>query len=148
MKSHSFLLKDIRLIPKGRPVTVRLKKPKINKYGKMIYVTTFTPQKTKDCEKEIKLRLRSLMKDKAIFTGLISVDVYLQIKNSRADIDNLLKLLFDSMNGEVFEDDSQIAKVSVMLNRKSDKNNILITIKDIEYRDIIEIEEYLFKDLL
>ena len=57
--------------------------------------------------------------DTAIYTTPLEVDVEIYVKRPkktklsapRADIDNYLKAIFDSLNGVLWEDDTQIQKV-------------------------------------
>ena len=95
--------------------------------------SVYTPQKTKIAEKEIKILLKSEMKrtgqiitDKPVFVKLrfcyiyprkmsshdkLLADLDMFYKASRPDIDNVGKLVLDSMNGIVYYDDNQVVKL-------------------------------------
>jgi Holliday junction resolvase RusA-like endonuclease len=45
---------------------------------------------------------------------------------TNADIDNMLKSLFDSMNGIVYEDDKQIYKITVTKNCTGSKHTVIV----------------------
>ena len=45
---------------------------------------------------------------------------------TNADIDNMLKSLFDSMNGIVYEDDKQIYKIIVTKNSTGSKHTVIV----------------------
>ncbi len=97
----------IEPVPKGRP--------RITRTGHV-----YTPQKTKDFEQSVKhLAALSMHENKhKPLSGVVSVRGYFFVKkpkkpkdiypSGRPDLDNLIKSLFDALNGTVWEDDSQI----------------------------------------
>lgn len=91
-----------------------------------------TPQKTVAYEGLVALAGTSAMEGRPMVEGAVSVDMVLtcqipsmsKVKKSRAlsgelrpakkpDIDNVVKAIFDGMNGIVWKDDSQVVALSV-----------------------------------
>ena len=111
-------------VPKQRPRTVR----NSDKYGRA-NVHTYTPSKTKEHEKKIAYVYKSIYGDFKFEKGvplLVVVQFFMRMPGSakkkdeeamlsgemrptkKPDIDNMLKLVTDALNGVAFEDDSQI----------------------------------------
>ncbi len=105
-------------------------RPRFRKVGN--FVQTYTPQKTKSYEDEIKMFARAAMgSSKPLETP---VDLYLYIRKgipasyskkrrndcisgteqvtTKPDIDNVLKAFMDAMNGIVYLDDKQIVTIN------------------------------------
>ena len=107
----------IPVIPTGKG------RPRLTTQGGFAH--TYTPPKTRQAEDEIRTHLNRLWHGKPL-EGQISMDVtfFMSIAkstsrkranamigkphSSKPDLDNLLKLLCDALNGIVFKDDSQI----------------------------------------
>lgn len=111
--SDSFIL-FVDPVPKGRP--------RMTRSGH-----TYTPQKTKDAEKEIQRALLALAakRDHWPYHGPLHLEITYTIKTpktkqnrigsyheQRPDIDNFEKLVLDSLNEIVYVDDGQVAKVT------------------------------------
>lgn len=81
----------------------------------------YTPKETTDAEKTIRDAWRSSGEDPFEFDVLVDVSFYLATRR-RKDLDNLVKLVLDALNGEAFRDDSQVVEINA---RKifSDKDN-------------------------
>lgn len=71
----------------------------------------FTPAKTRDYERAVAWVARSAMGAREPLTGDLVLTVTLYRKGKRrADVDNMLKALADSMNSIVYGDDQQIVE--------------------------------------
>jgi Holliday junction resolvase RusA-like endonuclease len=103
-----------------------------NSHG-FIYVTPKIVEFKKFVKNELsKLNLKPSIKK-------IRLDIVFDIKGKRnRDIDNMLKVLLDSFNKLVFEDDSQVFELHVKTN--IDTKNNFTYIKAFEIDDIIEIK--------
>lgn len=104
-------------------------RPRLNMYTGSIY----TPTKTKDYENLIRQYFKLKYKAHKVLTGRINVTIIAYFKvpkntskkkeeemlngtvspTKKPDIDNIEKIVLDAMNKFVFEDDSQITKISV-----------------------------------
>ena len=109
---------------KGTPIGKA--RPRLSRYG------TYTPQKTKDYEEyvkmcyinkyNVKLAPRE-MPLKAKITAYFEVptsyskkkkkELIGQSHTNKPDADNIAKIILDSLNGLVYKDDNQIAKLEV-----------------------------------
>jgi crossover junction endodeoxyribonuclease RusA len=100
---------EVKPTPKGRP-----------RFGKNGNV--YTPKKTSDAEAEIRLLLRMHMSSNRLKCSPKSISVIMNFyysnkdrtdgyKASRPDLDNLIKILMDSMIGIVIHDDAQVVKI-------------------------------------
>ena len=74
---------------------------------------TYTPRKTKDAEGRVAAYLKaSYPHVRPTGYGQFAVYLAFYLKGApRLDIDNLLKLILDSLNGRVWLDDNQVAVV-------------------------------------
>ena len=117
----------VKPIAKGRP-----------RRGKL---TSYTPERTRDAEDDLKIRLRCSRPYK--FTGAISVSLLFIFKKPKSapksrvlpsvkpDIDNLAKLVLDCANGICYDDDNQICDLLVQ-KRYGPVELTDITIRDME----------------
>lgn len=64
---------------------------------------------------------------KAIMEGPVNIEIDFYFKNSRMDIDNALKALFDCLTGVIWKDDKQIVRLQA--TKKVDKINPRIELK-------------------
>jgi len=112
---------EIAPTPKGRP--------RLGKGG-----NTYTPSKTKMAEREIRIllsaevgRSKIQITEKPVYVKLVFhypfprkmssrdkllADLGMFYKATRPDLDNLEKLVLDSMNGLIFYDDNQVVKLA------------------------------------
>lgn len=113
-------------VPKARPRTVF-------KNGK---IRTYTPQKTKVFENEIRSLALIAMREKKITEKPIMLKVnfgipvpqsWSQVKKNKAfdnaikpitrpDLDNYIKCILDGLNNVVFKDDSQVVEITASKN--------------------------------
>lgn len=96
--------------PKQRPRTVR-------SGGR---VRTYTPKKTLEAERRIRdVAVVTMAKEKVKVTDKnVGIAITFYGARANADIDNLLKTVFDGLNGVVFADDKQVVQCSA--EKKSD----------------------------
>ena len=95
-------------VPKGRPRLSRMR--------------VYTPKKTIDFESYVKNTARIAMRNASLFSGPIEVSLVFLLKKPkrvqrvypsvRPDIDNYIKSVCDAFNGVVWEDDSQVVRLS------------------------------------
>ena len=112
-------VKFMRIIIPGEPVAKG--RPKFTKRG-----FTYTPAKTEAAEKYIRAFVSGYPSFAPGLPLAMSIDFYLtkpksvgkkrEFPTTRPDIDNYIKLVFDSLNGVLFDDDSQI--ISLLASKK------------------------------
>lgn len=97
---------------------VAKERPRFTKAG-----SVYTPTKTAVFEKTIRILAAKQMRDNRYLTlsGPLVVDVIFQVCKPKSagrshptvkpDIDNLIKSLFDSLNGVAWEDDAQVCSI-------------------------------------
>ncbi len=110
-------------VPKGRPRFAR----------RGAFVTTYSPEKTVSYESLVKFMASQAMKGIPPIKEAVAVEVWLFVTppaswskkkteqalhqyiqpTSKPDIDNVVKGLFDAMNGIVFADDKQVVRLTV-----------------------------------
>ena len=110
-------------VAKGRPRFAR----------RGAYVTTYSPDKTASYENLVKIMASQAMQSSPPIKDAVSVQVWLFVTppaswskkktsqalaqyikpTSKPDIDNVVKGLFDAMNGIVFVDDKQVVRLTV-----------------------------------
>lgn len=93
-------------IPKGRPRSTITN-------GK---IRTYTPARTAAAEEEVGWAIRAAHSGPPL-TGDVGVSVAFYCKSKTVDADNLLKLLLDSAQGIVFENDKQVTRIHVTMHR-------------------------------
>lgn len=113
----------MRFVIEGNPVAKG--RPKMGKWG------VYTPRKTKDAEAHIRLsvkRSEQCPKKPTSLPVAVAIDFYMEMPASwsnnkkmdmdgevhtqRPDVDNLMKLTLDSLNGVLYQSDSQIYKIT------------------------------------
>ncbi len=93
-------------VPKGRP--------RMTRSGR-----AYTPAKTQDAEDLVGWALRAALQGPRA-RGLVRLELAFRLSHRRrCDIDNLAKLVLDAGNLIVWEDDQQVAELSVRLERGS-----------------------------
>ena len=77
--------------------------------------------------------LKEQFLDEKLLSGKLKVRILFQLNSfrERVDIDNMFKLLMDSMNGIVFKDDSQVYKLSGEKQIGMNRNEIHIFVDEI-----------------
>jgi len=82
-------------------------------------VVTFTPQKTRNFERDLRSLAQVAMTGKTMLEGPVKVTIkaYFAHKTktgwhvSRPDLDNVIKAVLDSLNEIVFDDDSAVCEL-------------------------------------
>jgi len=95
---------------------VSIARPRFFRRGE--FVSTYTPQKTREFEQEIKRRVAKDFKGRLPFEFPVSVSLVFGMERPisvkrplpsvKPDIDNLIKAILDPLNGIVFKDDALI----------------------------------------
>lgn len=122
---------EVFILLQGEPVAKG--RPRFAQRGK--FVTTYTPEKTREYENRVACEARLSMMDRQPMLGPISLDITIMLpirkswtkkaqEDARAgrtrpqgpsDWDNYCKSICDGMNRIVYMDDSQVVKASVEL---------------------------------
>lgn len=114
-----------KIIIPGRPMPKD--RPRFTKSGKTY--RAYTAEQTRQFEKYVGYIALDVFRGRPL-TGEVAMDIKLYFKDRRLpDIDNCLKSLLDGLQGNAYENDRQVKRVSV--ERFQDKNE----------RAEIEIEE-------
>lgn len=102
----------------GEPVSKERPRVTTSRGGKSI---TYTPKKTRAAEVVIGWEVVSQNLGIAMDAELdFRVDVlFVSKSNKRRDIDNMIKLVLDALNGVVYEDDSQVVEIHAVMARGS-----------------------------
>lgn len=94
-------------IPKGRP-----------RHGKGD--RTYTPKRTEDAQQSVAWALMQGRRIRKPAAGPVHVTLSFRTKTKRrCDIDNLAKLVLDAGNGIVYDDDQQVVRLVVDVERGS-----------------------------
>ena len=125
-------------------------RPKFARQG--LYVQTFTPAKTVEYENLVRLTWMQSGAEKlngpieAIIIAYFKVPSSVS-KKKRAELegthylhkpdgDNICKSVLDALNGIAFDDDSQVAKITIeKLYAHDDTEKVTLILKEIEYAD-------------
>lgn len=111
LESKRIVIHDIKPLPKGRP-----------RFGKNGHV--YTPVSTRSYEEALGWFMLSVFKEP--WSGPLMVDIQFTTK-SRADIDNLVKAILDAGNRVIWNDDSQVRRLTSEMV-KGDREKIEITV--------------------
>ena len=114
----------------------RKERPRFSRFGGV-----YTTKKNKDFETTVAALGRSQMNKLGVtpITGLIHADVQFRFEKPkkticqtpRMDLDNLLKSLFDGLNGIAYEDDTQIAGITAV-KEWTTRNEIILILTEFE----------------
>ena len=100
----------------GRPVPKH--RPRASGAGHKIYV--YTPAETKRYERQVMLLAAAAAKGR-VFFGDIAISIKLYFSDRKfGDIDNYAKSILDGLQGTLFENDKQVARLHI--ERHIDKN--------------------------
>ena len=131
----------------GQPVAKG--RPKAARRGK--FITMYTPEKTANYESLVAHIAHLAMSGRTLINGPVSVDldIRLQIPHSwskkkqcaaaegiiaatkKPDADNVEKILFDGMNGVVWNDDVQVVKVTKR-KRYAETPGVVVIVRELE----------------
>lgn len=113
---YKALKEPIKIVIPGRPVPKH--RPRASSAGHKMYV--YTPVETKRYERQVMLLAAAAAKGKTFFND-IAIDIKLYFADKKfGDIDNYAKSILDGLQGTLFENDKQVARLSV--ERYIDKN--------------------------
>ena len=115
-------------------------RPKFSRQGD--YVRTYTPEKTVEYENLVKLAWMQRGADKMSGVIRASIVAYFPIPKSvskkkqlemdgtaflkKPDCDNIAKIILDALNGIAYDDDSQVASLSVKKIYNSDETKVVV----------------------
>lgn len=139
---------DVRFIIPGQPVGKS--PPKFARRGALVQV--YMPEKTASYLNLVKVKAHEAMRDTALIQGGVSVEIDLFIlapeswsrkkrasalqglilPTSKPDVDNVIKGIFDAINGVVWNDDKQVVDL-VVKKRYSETPQANVTIKSMDY---------------
>ena len=107
---------------------------------------TYTPYKTKKYEESIRVSCKSQYCN-APLSGPLTAEVYFLFKRPpsirranhdvRPDLDNLLKALFDGMNGILFKDDAQIVRIMAYKKYSDTDGRICVRLSQFDESDTL-----------
>lgn len=120
----SFVVFTVKGVPQGKG------RPRFRRAGN--FVTTYSDAKTKAYEELIRVMARIALGPARPSEGPVSVDLYIrcpiplsyphkrlkaclaneELPTKKPDIDNVIKVFLDAMNGVVYKDDTQVIRVS------------------------------------
>ncbi len=100
----------------------------------------YTPQKTRDAEKELRYFIAAA--EPPLFQGAIGINIVFTIQRPKSakgrayptvkpDLDNTAKLIYDCGNGLLYADDKQICQLSAM-KRYGEKDFITICVFELD----------------
>lgn len=99
----------LKIIIPGRPVPK--KRPRTSIAGRKMYI--YTPKETTAYEKNVRLAAFTAANGKSFFND-IAIEIKLFFGNKKfGDLDNYAKSILDGLQGSIFENDKQVAKLSV-----------------------------------
>lgn len=97
-------------VPKGRP--------RATKTGQI-----YTPKETVDAEFYVGTCAKAARRGPMDAESLLHLD--LAFYGTQADIDNLVKLVMDGMNGVVYKDDKQVISLTASVHRKGPTKSVI-----------------------
>ena len=113
---YKALKEPIKIVIPGRPVPKE--RPRLTVDGRKKYI--YTPRETSRFEKQVALAAFTAAKGRVLF-GDLSIWIKLYFSDRRfGDLDNYAKSILDGLQKTLFENDKQVARLSV--ERYIDKN--------------------------
>ncbi|WP_082413703.1 RusA family crossover junction endodeoxyribonuclease [Thermoanaerobacter thermohydrosulfuricus] len=115
-RRQTVMVGPLKIVIPGRPVPKE--RPRLSAAGRKMYI--YTPQETSKFEKQVALAALTAANGKVLF-GDIAISIKLYFSDKRfGDLDNYAKSILDGLQGTLFENDKQVARMSV--ERYIDKN--------------------------
>ena len=123
------------ILPVAVPINDK-HKTTIRRSGKKTYSSMYLSKEYKDYKETInaiylkdKSKIKKFSKTyvKKKFVKDLHVDIVLHEKDNKRDIDACIKVIFDSLNGKVWDDDSQISSLFVT-QKVSDKPHVVVEV--------------------
>lgn len=131
----------ITIIVPGKPIPLPRQRHRIVKTPTSMYVQSYTPSDGNAAQwKELVARFARQAISKPLEGPLhVSAQFIFQVKSNpqswrikTPDIDNLVKMIFDAMNGIVYQDDKQVASLSAIKTESTEKCCAIIAIEQLE----------------
>lgn len=113
------------------------------------FFKAYTPKKTKDYEELIAYSFRLTGAEKSVKALRVKIFVFKKIPKSttkkmtqalldkvyqctvKPDIDNIVKVVLDALNGVAYNDDIQVAELAVIKNFTDDQEKLLVILEEI-----------------
>lgn len=141
----------IRFVVPGQPVGKGRARSAARRAGDRILIRHYTPEKTKSYEEAVAMHGHVAMAGRPLLTGALSValDIRLQVPASwskakraealagrlhptgKPDVDNIIKAVYDGLNGVCWVDDAQICN-GVQYKRYAAEPGVLVGIKELD----------------
>lgn len=141
------MINEIQFVVPGQPVGKG--RPKFARRGN--FVTAYTPEKTASYENLVKIKAEQAMKDRGVIKGAVCVEIRLHVNmpqswskkkqalavahqiypTSKPDTDNVIKGIFDALNGIVWFDDKQVVDLYVA-KRYSETPRAIVNIRELD----------------
>lgn len=111
-----------------------IKPPSVNAiYNKSRYGHIYKCKRAKDFEKKVKEKFKD---GNFILCSKVPVKLYIEFNLKcgvkKIDLDNMLKITLDSLNGLLYEDDSLIFEIQCLKRFNQETDNIFIIMERIE----------------
>jgi len=99
----------------------------------------YTPQNTREFERDVKFLAKQFYKGHKMLHGPLDIEVVFCVKKpkkpkysypKRGDLDNYVKSFLDSLNGIIYEDDSQVVRC-LSMKRYSSEACIIMRVTEI-----------------
>lgn len=123
---------------------------------------TYTPAQTRAYERKIAKEYRQAGGNK--MAGALHVDIEIvygiqksatkaermrrligdEIALKKPDIDNVEKIVLDALNGEAYEDDTQIVSVRSIKGRYEEEPRLIVRVRKMETHEVVEIHDWLW----
>jgi len=95
---------------------------------------TYTPRETKNYEQAVAALAQCAMMGKTLMEGPLRVTIcaYFQHKTkigyhtSRPDLDNIIKIILDGLNGVVFKDDASVVSIVAMKQYGEERVEVMV----------------------
>lgn len=104
--------------------------PSVNHYWRMFNGRMLISEKGRNYKKEVGYRLLTLKIPKLIGRIRISIELFPPDKRRR-DIDNVAKAILDSLSPHLYDDDSQVDRLTIIRDLPKPEGSIFITIAEI-----------------
>ena len=98
-------------------------RPRRNRTGQF-----YTPQKTKKCEQWVKVSFMSVYAPVRDSEHEWEVDLEINYKGRKPDIDNCAKSILDGLNNTLWVDDKQVRKLSCTMNHVDEKPCVYVKV--------------------
>ena len=113
----------LKIVIPGRPVPKE--RPRLSAAGRKMYI--YTPKETSKFEKQVALAAFTAANGKVLF-GDIAISIKLYFSDKRfGDLDNYAKSILDGLQGTLYENDKQVARLHIERHiDKSERAEVII----------------------